>query len=206
MKIVAFTDLHGSAAAFAKLKHKINRYKPDIIICCGDFTFFEQGMKQTLQQINKLGKNVYVVPGNHESEKETKQACKTFPNITFVNKEIITIKNINFLFHGGGGFYSNDGKTKTNDEKQFDAFVKRNKSKFSKKIVFVTHAPPWNTKLDYLAWFGKHVGSVSYRQFIDEYKPVLALSGHLHETFKEKQKIGKTLLSNPGPDGMVYGI
>ena len=44
MKILAFTDLHHSMAAIKKLKSKIKTQKPDILVCAGDISIFEQGL------------------------------------------------------------------------------------------------------------------------------------------------------------------
>ena len=73
-----------------------------------------------------------------------------------------------------------------------------------KKIVLLTHGPPFNTKLDKLEV--GHVGSVDYRKFIERIHPKLAISGHLHETVGKVDKIGSTKCINPGWDGMVIEL
>jgi len=46
MKILAFTDLHGRINLLDTLKKKAR--KCDIVICAGDLTNFEQGLRNTL--------------------------------------------------------------------------------------------------------------------------------------------------------------
>lgn len=63
--------------------------------------------------------------------------------------------------------------------------------------VLVTHAPPWNTPLDY-TWHGTHAGSRAVREFILQHHPQLVLCGHIHEA-RGQAYLGKSLVINPGP-------
>ena len=113
-----------------------------------------------------------------------------------------------FIFIGARG-HSFPGKVKSKAYKKhrkilenlFKKFGKENKEK---KVIFVTHVSPYNTKLDLITSEdahkkvkGKHYGSKLFRRIIDKYQPALALSGHFEES-KGKQKIGKTLCVNAG--------
>ena len=64
-------------------------------------------------------------------------------------------------------------------------------------MVLVTHQPAWGTDVDLQA-STRHVGSRSVRLFIEDYQPILAVSGHIHEAYGT-DLIGSTLLVNPGP-------
>ena len=68
------------------------------------------------------------------------------------------------------------------------------------KIILVTHAPPYKTKIDEI--WGEHAGNKSIRKFIEQTKPVLAVSGHLHECVGGDM-IRKTRVINPGYKGKV---
>jgi len=63
-------------------------------------------------------------------------------------------------------------------------------------LILVIHNPPKDTKLDVIT-NGAHVGSPLIRDFIEKYKPLLAVSGHIHES-AAIDKIGGTTLINPG--------
>ena len=45
---------------------------------------------------------------------------------------------------------------------------------------------------------GLSVGSPAVKKTVDEFKPIIALSGHVHEDFGA-EVIGGTLFCNPGP-------
>jgi Icc-related predicted phosphoesterase len=73
-------------------------------------------------------------------------------------------------------------------------------------FVLVSHQPPVDTVVD-RAGVGKHVGSAAVRHFIERHRPMLCVSGHIHEA-QGTDRIGDTLLINPGPflDGQYAWI
>ncbi len=63
-------------------------------------------------------------------------------------------------------------------------------------LIIIAHNPPKDTKLDAVAG-GVHVGSPLIRAFIDSKKPLLVVSGHIHES-AAIDSLGPTTLVNPG--------
>ena len=202
MKILAFADLHSNIIAYEKIKAKVKKFKPDLIFCLGDFTYFEQYIEQVMRKLNELKKPVYILHGNHESDVITRKLCQRYHNLVWMHNKIIPFKEYTIVGHGGGGFYTSG---KSARDKDFDRLISKNRKKLKGKLILLTHAPPRKTKLDKLTWAG-HVGCESYAEFIKKYKPIIALSGHMHENFGIKDKKGKTTVCNPGPAGMVFSI
>ncbi|MFH1503419.1 MAG: metallophosphoesterase [Candidatus Diapherotrites archaeon] len=71
--------------------------------------------------------------------------------------------------------------------------------------IFISHNVPYNTKLDIVKNKNsvadkRHLGSYVARKFCEKYKPLICIGGHVHEGVG-KDKIGKTLIINPG-----YGV
>jgi Icc-related predicted phosphoesterase len=64
------------------------------------------------------------------------------------------------------------------------------------RTVYVTHSPPWGTRLDRL-YDGTPVGSRAVRAFIERRGPPLTLHGHIHES-PGVDRIGETVCVNPG--------
>ena len=64
------------------------------------------------------------------------------------------------------------------------------------KTIYVTHSPPWRTKLDRLV-DGTPIGSRAIREFIERAQPPLTLHGHVHES-PGVDKLGRTVMVNPG--------
>ncbi|MVT13964.1 MAG: hypothetical protein GPW19_00395 [Euryarchaeota archaeon] len=91
-----------------------------------------------------------------------------------------------------------------------------------KHTILDFHAPPYGTSLDLAPKLDKdlkpvtvsghiieeHVGSISIREAIERYQPLLGLHGHIHES-KGADKIGRTLILNPGSiyySGSLQGV
>ncbi len=211
MKILAFTDIHGNAKSLGyvsisqtlkrleQFKKTIKKEHIDVAVCIGDFTFFNEHVELLLKKIADLGVDVLLVHGNHEDEMEVRILSKQYPSIHFMHKKMKKIGNYTFIGYGGDGFSRRDP--------EFVATMKTLTKKLDKKekIIFISHEPPYGTKIDYREGYG-HVGSVDYREFIDKNNVVLALAGHIHECFGEEQKLKKVLVLDPGPDGRIINL
>jgi len=199
MKILAFSDTHLSAPAIERIAKKSQ--EADILICAGDVSWFGVGLKNILTFLDKLGKPIYIIPGNHEEPPEAlEKFCKKLTHVHYVHKKVVRIDDFVFFFWGCGGF----SPVNKEMEKAVPAFKKTLKK--GDKVVFVTHGPPYETGLDYLDWAG-HVGCRSARKFLLDVKPILHISGHLHEHMYEKHVFQKkTVLVNAGPAGTMIEI
>jgi len=82
------------------------------------------------------------------------------------------------------------------------------------RVIFLFHAPPYQTHLDRAALDGRlvdgvpvdtHVGSMAIRRFIQARQPRITLHGHVHEsarlTGSWREKIGRTHLFSAAHDG-----
>jgi hypothetical protein len=203
MKILAFSDLHSNIVHLKRLEATAKKEKPDYIFNLGDFTIFEQNVEEVLERLNNIGLPMIVIHGNHETDVIVQKICKRYPNLIYAHRKVMPLNGFTLVCHGGGGFYYGDKKLL--GDKDFDRFVQENKDKLAGKLILLTHAPPAHTKIDHLSWVG-HAGCTSYEAFIKKYQPVLSLAGHLHENFCKKQKIGKTLVANPGPAGTIFTV
>ena len=81
------------------------------------------------------------------------------------------------------------------------------------RAVFMIHVPPHDSGLDTAPLLDENlrptisagdvlrgpVGSTAVRRIIEDYQPLLAIHGHIHESGGER-KIGKTLCINPGSE------
>ncbi len=197
MKFLAFTDLHEDKEMLNQLVKRAAKEDIDFVVCCGDISTFGNGLQYNLKKFNSLEKPVYLVPGNHEEGAEFAGIVARYPNIINLDKNAKVVGDYIFLGYGGGGF--------TLQDPTFRKIAREWYGKYNgKKIVLITHQPPFGTKLD---WFGqRHVGNKDYTNFILRVKPKLAISGHLHETVGLVDAIEGTKIANPGWEGMVIGL
>ena len=198
MKLLAFVDLHGSISVLKKISVLARKEHVDYIVCAGDITIFGDSIKIIIQQVDKIGIPVIMLHGNHEDETVMRRLCAKTKNVKFLHKDVFEAGDYIFLCYGGGGFSVKDvGFDKWSREAM-------NKIPEEKKIILVTHAPPYGTKLDRI--LDQPAGSKSIRKFIKLVQPKLAISGHLHENAGIKDKIDKTKIVNPGPWGMIFTV
>ncbi len=198
MRILAFVDIHGSDKALKRIKEKVKKYNPDLMVCAGDITIFGRDIDYIMHKLSKLKVPMVIIPGNHESEKEIKDSASLFKNVYAIHNKSFIFKDVIFLGHGGGGFSLVD-RDFAKRAKKFKRLIK----KFN-KIVLVTHAPPYKTKVDMI--MEEHCGNKTIRNFVKTVQPDVAICGHLHEDSGKEDKIGKTKVLNPGPYGKIIKI
>lgn len=195
MMLLAFVDTHGDMEALRKLKRKAA--KADLVLCAGDITIFENHLRAVLREINSFGKPVLMIHGNHEGESRLKEECKKHSNLVFLSERFYEKENIVFAGFGGGGFSPRDVL--------FDKFAEKIKrKKEGKQLVLLLHGPPYGNKTDRI--MNEHAGNKSYTDFIKHEKPLIVICGHLHENEGIQDKIGKSIIINPGPEGKLIEL
>lgn len=198
MKILAFTDIHTDEQALTEIEAKLK--SADLIINTGDFSWLGQGTTEMIHRFNSWKKPMLLIHGNHEWIEEVYALTKDCKHITLMHNQIKMIDEIMFIGHGGEWYHQNTPEF----EGLIPAIKQAIKEHKPKKIVLLVHMPVYNTKQDLI--YGAHRGNLSYRNFVDKYQPDLVLFGHFHESFHIKDKIGKTILINPGPDGELINL
>lgn len=201
MKILIISDIHGK---YEILSQNLNTFKaldPDLIICPGDLTedfntpseSVQMGIaKSVIENLLSIGKPLLCIPGNND-----------YPNIiklfdqhnTNLHNKLRDFNGVKFIGFGGAQTPFNTRFEPTEEETK-DALETLG-SQVEDNFVLVVHAPPRDTRLDMIQ-SGIHTGSQSIRDFILERKPILTISGHIHET-RGTDKLGSTVLFSPGP-------
>ncbi len=198
MKFLTFVDVHENKSALQELVVRAKKPDIDFVICAGDFSTFGRGMKNVLKAFHEIGKTFYVIPGNHEEHQASlPELVREFPHCFLLHRNAVNIGAYWFLGYGSGGFAQEDAEFRKISREWYSKYQ-------DKKTVLVTHGPPFATALDLLG--ERHVGNKDYRKFIERMRPVLVVSGHLHETAGATDSIGRTKLVNPGPEGSVIEL
>lgn len=126
---------------------------------------------------------------------------KKYPKLKRFDYSFIEFDEYVFIGARGG---TSPGNVKSASYKKHRKILDRLFKCFkNKKVIFVSHNVPYNTKLDkigmkaHVAVRGKHFGSKLIRRVIDTWQPLLHLGGHIHEG-RGMQRLGKTICVNPG--------
>jgi len=172
--------------------------------------------KKVLYKLKKIKNKFYYTYGNHDGEsfKILRNLFKN--NFKFIPKGKVKFKNYVLIFHGGyrgttGKPYMVDWKKASKKHKslvkkrilQINKELSKMFNKKDKNIIFVTHDPPYKTKLDILRKkldkdnFKKHIGDNIYTKFDKKFQPLIHICSHIHEN-QGYDKIRKTLIINSG--------
>jgi uncharacterized protein len=193
MRILAFTDVHANERVLQELAKRSQQ--ADVLLCAGDMSVFGDDLLSVLEQMNSWNKPIYFVHGNHEDEDIFADVEKHFSNLRFVHGKEVEHDGITILGWGGGGF--------AREDPQLERFAKKLKPKASRVMIF--HGPPHGTSLDYKEGYD-YTGCKTRRAVIERLQPFLAIAGHIHENFGKHEKIGKSIVMNPGPLGKFINL
>jgi len=200
VKMLAGADFHGFKPSFDHFANEAKALGVDLMLVCGDVTNFgtlEQA-KNLLSILAETNIPTLFVPGNCDP-----------PSLVNIDLEVVkcihgsSILYDELAFMGVGGSPITPFNTLFEmREEEIAGVLQECLHKFGGEIkrhniILLSHSPPKNTILD-KTFLGIHVGSTSIRRFIEEYKPLLAVCGHIHET-KGKSRVNNTLIINPGP-------
>lgn len=200
MKLVAFTDIHADFDAARKVCSLAKREKVDLMLCAGDMTLFGNGLPDMIK-IFDIGIPLLMIAGNHETFWQIKEIGKRFSFIENIHLKPFRKDNIIFFGCGGSGITPNNTPNEMREENFKDMLSRFRNEKGN--LILATHEPPYNTKLDFI---GKHKGSRQIRKFIEENQPLYSICGHFHENEGKQDKIGKTVIINPGPKGKIIEL
>lgn len=205
MKILSVACIHNDVEGLLALIDKISGMKFDVVVCPGDFTDLSlpKGFSRVdvgkiiLEELKSLGKPVVAVPGSWDKDL-----------IGLLQNDNVSVHGKG-LVYGGVGFYGYGGARTpfgtpfepTDSEIEAGLRVAHKDVENVAIKVQVTHAPPINTKVDVI-FSGAHVGSEAVRKIIEELRPTVAISAHIHEA-KGVDVVGTTKIVNPGrfPEG-----
>jgi Icc-related predicted phosphoesterase len=190
MKLLLFADTHHSDKALKILQEKAE--KVDVLVCAGDITIAGGNIPTILRRIVEFKKPLMIVHGNHEDEHELESACLKHRHIHFIHRRTLFFDGVIFQGFGGGGF-----SFRYPDLESITKRFYRDSHGYD-RVVFVSHAPPYATRLDKI--YGENAGSKSLRDLIRKNHPNIVICGHLHENS------GETRIINPGPLGKIISI
>jgi Icc-related predicted phosphoesterase len=200
MKALALTDIHGNTSFLKKLGTRLGEV--DLVILCGDLTHFghrDQAL-EILGIVREHNSNVIAVSGNCD-----------YPDVeaTLLQEGLGLHGRMSriggFLFGGVGGSLPAPGHTPnelTEEEIERMLRLSFDAGAPTEPFILVSHQPPRDTKTDRLP-NGIHVGSFSVRSFIEDQKPLICFTGHIHEG-RGVDTIAETIVINPGPARNSY--
>lgn len=205
VRILAFTDPHGQLEAYHRIKTLIESEGPDLVVCGGDVTFFGDDYDLFLRGLGGFGRDVYFVPGNHETPSCAKSLELQFPYLKNLEWRLVEIARLRLA-----GLPATDAfwpGARPDEGLRAKAVAMGAAGDRAKPLVLVTHYPPAGTQVS-----GTTVvtpdsgGSRLVRQIVEALRPDLVICGHYHQDFGKEARVGATRIVNPGPGGRMIEL
>lgn len=195
MKILAVSDIHGTFRGKEVAFKNSERHRPDLVLITGDITQFgpPEDAKTFLDELGAKVK-ILAIPGNCDPFEVLGAIDASKAENLHANK--VDFNGLTFIGFGG----SNQTPFNTIFEQSEDViFTELNElmeSDKGKSTILVTHCPPKGYR-DEVVGRGS-MGCEAVAQIVEKYKPVLVISGHIHEAFGVEDFGDDTVIVNPG--------
>jgi len=194
MQILVLSDIHGAADKIPRILH--NHKHLDLVLIVGDLTQRggESQARAVIEPFIDGGHTLCAVPGNMDTKGVLEYLQGRDISIHGSGR---IVNGIGFFGVGGSNltpfhtpFELNDMEIAACLEAGFDSVAA------CTRIVLVSHAPPFGTKLD-RTYSGVHCGSKIVREYIKMKALTLCVCGHIHES-SNQDMIGNTVCVNVG--------
>lgn len=199
-RILAVGDIHGDTKFVERLAKKAKEEDVDLVILAGDLTFLEKSTKNLIGPFVKEKKEVVLIPGNHETMSTINTLTQIYEGTKHIHGYSVKRGDIGIF---GSGYEPSTGPFFIEDEEIFKILKKGNdKIKDLKKKIMVTHAHPKGS----VAEFSGFPGSKAVKKAIEQFKPDVLISAHIHEAGGLQEKIGKTKVIHVGRKPTIFEI
>jgi Icc-related predicted phosphoesterase len=187
MRFLVVSDIHGKTAVTEWINSVAEREDADRVLVLGDITDF--GPNEVAERIlGPIKKEVYALPGNCDPLSLPGTIAKVA-----VDMHGKTADLDGFYVAGLGG--SNPTIFNTPFELDEDTIYNMLRPISRDGMILMVHVPPFG--VNDMIPSGLNVGSTSVLKIVEEFRPILVLSGHIHEDYGV-QHIGGTTFVNPG--------
>lgn len=171
-----------------------------------------RGGERVVERLVSYGKPVFGIPGNSDFTGSDEEDWKTYQKNHYgehtKHKNYKDIDMKRRLYKGFQliGFGESSFPEKKGDPLLYDIWYGLLERIFKKRrkripVIFVSHNPPYGV-LDKVGMksspmYGEHLGSEVARDIVKRFRPLLCISGHIHES-QGRKKLGNTVVVNCG--------
>jgi Icc-related predicted phosphoesterase len=196
-RLLIFSDIHNDTRALERLLD----IDADYYFAAGDMVTWARGFDKIGPILARRADRLYILPGNHESERDIAIVCERHSLQNFHGKSIEIAGH-----HVAGLGYSSPTPFNTPGEYSESEIADR-LAPFSglQPLVLICHCPPLNTALDRIK-DSLHAGSRSVREFIERERPAHFFCGHVHEAEGVSIELGPTRATNVGKRGHLLQL
>ncbi|MCY0867710.1 MAG: metallophosphoesterase [Desulfurococcus sp.] len=196
-RILVLSDIHERTQKLKLLSKRVEvEGGVDAVIVAGDLTYYKT-MEVAVEVLRKLreaiGRPVFFIPGNCDDPRLL-NAGEIYEGIIGVHGRAVVLDNYVLYGIGGGGISPFHTMIEFSEE-EFSRFLNEAEELDPSRLIMATHQPVHGF-FDKVG--GVNVGSRAFRRFLEERKPLLWVTGHIHE-HSGWTRAGSTIIVHPGP-------
>jgi Icc-related predicted phosphoesterase len=195
MKIVSFGDVHMATRNLARMDDVMR--DTDLVIVSGDLTNFggRDDAAKVIADVRRSCGRVLALPGNLDT-------AEVIPYLEQAGVALhgrgMVVDGIGIFGCGGSNITPFKTPTEFTEDEIYATLVRGySEVRDVRPLLMICHPPPFETRCDRVVG-GRAVGSTAARRFIEEFKPDVCISGHIHES-AGVDTIGPTTILNAGP-------
>jgi uncharacterized protein len=172
----------------------------------------ERWLAMAHERLGRSDVRVYVMPGNDDPWEFDEVLARAPAPVENVEGRVVRLEGVQMLSSGWSNPTPWDSPREKTEEDLLETFEKlREDLEPDVPAIFNLHVPPYDSRIDMAPELTEDlrvkssggevnmvpVGSTAVRRFIEEWKPILSLHGHIHES-RGAVSIGDTVAINPG--------
>ena len=204
MRLFCFSDLHNDLGAGKRLGGEALVANVDLLISAGDLAVDGRHDPQLYRELAWAGRPVFAIPGNHDRDGPYRVASAA---AGWFDLDGRVIEQEGFWFAGHGfavstGAYSGPDASRQSEDPFLTQLLAQLEAMPRERIILVTHLPPWGTLA---ARDHKFIdrGNVQLQEWVERRQPLAVICGHVHHPEASMERLGETLVVNPGPHGQM---
>lgn len=204
MRLILFSDLHADAAAARRLAAAALGANVSAIVSAGDTADDGVHVDAIYAAFRHAGVPVLAVPGNHDRADGYLSAVYA-GGWEDLHERVRVVEGWSLAGFGSPVHedrYAGPDPEAQSEDPDLTAFLSRLDSIDPRRLIVVTHLPPFGT----LAARDRRLidrGSVQLRRWLEDHQPAAALCGHVHLREVAVDRVGETLVVNAGLHGWV---
>lgn len=207
MRLLCFSDLHRDEAAARRLAGLALGANPAALVSAGDLGVDGVQSPGLYAAFQHVGVPVLAVPGNHDGLEAYLAALR---EAGWQDLDSRAFELDGWVMAGYGQLHLDPGPSGPDagaqrDDPALTALLAQLEPFPPSRLVLVSHLPPWGTLSSRDRRFVDR-GSAQLRRWIVTRQPAAVICGHVHHPEPVVERIGETLVVNPGPYGWLVRL
>lgn len=200
-RFLATSDWHSDLNLISAIEQYVDMNSIDFILFTGDL--LEKDIKFNKMFKPFKDKQIFMVPGNHETKKGIKILEEHY-NVHLIGNKPIRINDHIALF---GTNYLNVGPFGIHEQDVLDNMIVNFDAIKDMPIkIQLNHIPPADTTIGDASPFSFIGGSPALRIFLENFEPDITFVGHIHESSGLEEIVNKTRVINTAQTFKVFDV